>query len=124
MNARGLAALARFTSETRRPLYDRDHQALREAVARLSSKTLRDLSGEVSSYLRQHPGASASEVCRAVGGRKSDVLELVRAARSLTCDEGNRVGGDAASETTENLPPSLADAPTRFPSSEPLRRQG
>jgi hypothetical protein len=122
VSARGQAALARFVSETRRPLHDREPEVLRKAVARLTSKTQRDLTGEVSAYLRKHPDASGNEVFREVGGRKSDVLAAVRAARSLPCDDGNRPRADAASETTEHLPGSLAEASTRFPSSEPLRR--
>src|SRR5256885_180358 len=117
-----LATLARVLSETRRPRHDRDHEFLREAVALRTSSSRRELAGEVASYLGQHPTASANEVYRAVGGRKRDLLAAVRAAKSLPCDDGNRPRADAASETTEHLPGSLAEAPTRFPSSEPRRR--
>ena len=119
MNARALAALARFDSETRRPLYDRDPEVLRASLARLSSKTRRDLAAEVAAYLRQNPKASADEVCREVGGRKTDVLALVRAARSVRGGDGNRPGGRVVPQVPDQPPESALATGTRFPLAEP-----
>jgi hypothetical protein len=78
MTPRGLAALARFTSEIRRPVYDRDPHVVREALERLNSKTARDLPADVATYLRALPDASANEVARDPGAQG-------RRARTRSC---------------------------------------
>jgi len=120
VSARTLAALARFVSETQRPLHDRDSEVIREAVARLSHRSQRNLAAEVNAYLTQHPHASANEVCVEVGARRSEVLALMRAARGRPCGDHNGAGGDCARSAADYLSRPLGRVVSQFPSTEPL----
>ena len=62
-------------------LFDAIENTARLARLERRQKRQRDLIGEVARYLGQNPSASANAVAAAVGGRRADVLRIVREVR-------------------------------------------
>jgi hypothetical protein len=90
-----LAGLARFQSEMRRPLHDRDPELLRAVVAMLEPSAPSPSVARALAYLADYPDASSNQVARHVGGRRKDGLAAVREARALPGTNGNQFPLDA-----------------------------
>lgn len=56
-------------------------KVVREYNRQIGEARVRELEREVRAYLAENPGASANAVAAAIGGRRKEVLRLVREAR-------------------------------------------
>jgi hypothetical protein len=71
-------------------------QRLREQSRRRASRSER-LVAAVAAYVGENPQATANEICRAVGGRRQDVLAAVRSLERGSAIQGPSTGISASS---------------------------
>jgi hypothetical protein len=113
VSVRALAALVRFQSEVRRPLYDRDPVVMREAIALLAPPSSPKVARALV-YLEQRPGASANDTVRYVGGRRADALAAIREAKAVLGTAGNQLPRHRSGGPKVGLsPPLRASLPQR-----------
>jgi hypothetical protein len=114
VSTHALAALVRFQSEARRPLYDRDLDVMRGAILALepyvqSSPNVR----RALAHLADQPDASANEVALHIGGRRKAALAAAREAKRLLGTNGNHLGGDPAAISPDSPLVPVAEAQKR-----------